>query len=240
MKWSLDSIAQIAGAGRVFFGTTLALLIIGWQSLPSLAAEIEKGVPETPSSATAVAGTYICHNGAAYNVALTLNTNGTYWANGRSCLKNKGDASGAGTWKLTERKIVLTPSKEDGWMKKEPKVFDVLKFKGDWILVRADWPDYYNEHGVTDVSCFQKQAPEESYTFVADEEFPLLPPFKAVVKQKQPCAAYLKTADGRRLCIGGPGATPEVAGFVQVLQEGGTYDFPQAFLEYRKRQSEER
>ena len=117
-------------------------------------------------------------------------------------------------------------------------MFDVLKFKGDWIFVRADWPDYYNEHGVTDVSCFQRQAPEESYTFVADEELPRLPPFKAVVEQKQPCAAYLKTTDGRRLCIGGPGATPEVAGFVAILQEGQTYNFPEAFLEYRKRQSE--
>ena len=240
MKWSLDGIAQIAGTGRILIGTTLALLIIGWQSPPAVAAEVEKGVPETPSSGAAVAGRYCCHDGNAYRVVLTLNTNGTYWAWGSSCLKNKGDASGAGIWKLTERRIVLTPSKEDGWMKKEPKVFDVLKFKGDWILVRADWPDYYNEHGVTDVSCFQKQAPEESYTFVADEELPRLPPFRAVVEQKQPCAAYLKTTDGRRLCIGGPGATPEVAGFVQVLQEGGTYDFPQAFLECRKRQSQKR
>jgi len=240
MRLALDGVAQIAGTGRVFIGTLFALLTAGGQCLPSLAAEIEKGVPETPPGAAAVAGTYVCHDGAAYYVTLTLNTNGTYWANGRSCLKNKGDAGGAGTWKLTSRRIVLTRSQEDGWMQKEPKVFDVLKFKGDWILVRADWPDYYNEHGVTDVSCFQKQVPEESYTFVADEEFPLLPPFKAVVKQKQPCAAYLKTADGRRLCIGGPGATPEVAGFVQVLQEGGTYDFPQAFLEYQKRQTQKR
>jgi hypothetical protein len=237
MKWSMDGIAQIAGAGRIFIGTTLALLIVGWQSLPSLAAEIEKGVPERPSSAAAVAGTYCCHDGNAYRVVLTLNSNATYWAKGSSCLKNKGDAAGMGTWQLTDRRIVLTPSKEDGWMKKEPKVFDVLRFKGDWIFVRADWPDYYNEHGVTDVSCFQKQAPEESYTFVADEELPLLRAFKAVVEQKQPCAAYLKTTDGRRLCIGGPGATPEVTGFVQVLQEGQTYSFPEAFLEYRKRQA---
>ena len=159
----MDGIAQIAGAGRIFIGTTLALLIIGWQSLPSLAAEIEKGVPETPSSAAAVAGTYCCHDGNAYN-----------------------------------------------------------------------------EHGVTDVSCFQRQPPEDRYIFLSDEQLPVLPPFKAVVEQKQPCAAYLKTADGRWLCIGGPGATPEVAGFVQVLQEGQTYNFPEAFLEYRKRQSEKR
>jgi hypothetical protein len=240
MRWALDGIAQVAGTGRIFIGTAVAILIAGGRCLPAHAADIQKGVPETPSGAAAVAGTYCCHDGNAYRVVLILNSNGTYWAKGSSCLKNKGDASGVGTWKLTERKIVLTPSQEAGWMKKEPKVFDVLKFKGDWIFVRADWPDYYNQHGVTDVSCFQKQAPEESYQFVPDEELPLLRPFKAVVEQKQPCAAYLKTAEGKRLCIGGPGATPEVAGFVQFLQEGQTYNFPEAFLEHRKRQNEKR
>ena len=238
MRWTWDGIMWIAGSGRVSFSTALALFIAGGQCLCLHAAEIQKGVPETPSGAAAVTGTYICHDGNAYRVVLTLNSNGTYWAKGSSCLKNKGDASGTGTWKLPERRIVLMPSKEDGWMKEEPKVFDVLKFKGDWIFVRADWPDYYNTHGVTDVSCFQRQAPEESYTFVSDEELPLLRPIKAVVEQKQPCAAYLKTTDGRSLCIGGPGATPEVAGFVQVLQAGQNYKFPDAFLEYRKRQSQ--
>jgi hypothetical protein len=49
-----------------------------------------------------------------------------------------------------------------------------------------------------------------------------------------------KTSDGRRLCIGGPGATPDAAGFVGMLQEGGRYSFPDAFLEYRQRQGERR
>ena len=238
MKWSSASIVRLIGAGRILIRTTLAVLVAGGQCLPSLDAEIEKGVPETPSSEAAVAGTYCCHDGNAYRVVLTLNSNATYWAKGSSCLKTKGDAAGAGTWKLSDRRIVLTPSKEDGWMKKEPKVFDVLKFKGDWILVRADWPDYYNEHGVTDVSCFQRQPPEDRYTFLSDEQLPVLPPFKAMVEQKQPCAAYLKTADGRRLCVGGPGATPEVAGFVQFLQAGQVYAFPETFLEYQKRRRE--
>ncbi len=86
-----------------------------------------------------------------------------------------------------------------------------------------------------DVSSFQRQAVEESCVFISDEELPLLKPCKAVVEQKQPCAAYLRTADGSRLCVGGPGATKEVAGFVAMLQEGQTYRFPQAFLEYLKR-----
>jgi hypothetical protein len=236
MRWTCDGIGPIARAGRILVGAALAL-VMGGVFLPLRAAEVQKSTPETPSSAAAVAGKFICHDGLAYRVVLTLNTNGTYWARGSSCLKNKGDASGTGTWKLSQRKIELTPSKEDGWMKKEPKVFDVLKFKGDWIFVRADWPDYYNEHGVTDVSCFQRQPSEESYTFVPDAELPLLRPFKATVEQMQPCAAYIKTNDGRRLCIGGPGATKDVAGFVGMLQEGQTYAFPKAFLEYRKRES---
>ncbi len=238
MSWALYGIIPIPRTGRISISAALAFLIAGGQSLTSHAAEIEKGVPETPSGAAAVAGTFMCHDGNAYRVVLTLNSNGTYWAKGSSCLKNKGDASGTGMWKLSKRRIVLTPSKEDGWMKTEPKVFDVLKFKEDWIFVRADWPDYYNEHGVTDVSCFQKQAPEESYTLISDADLPLLKPFNAIVEQMQPCAAYIKTSDGRRLCIGGPGATKDVAGFVGMLQEGRTYQFPKAFLEYRKRESE--
>jgi hypothetical protein len=236
MRWVVDDTVRIKGARHFLAGAALALLL-GTMSRPLSAAEILKGTPETPVNAAAVSGKFICHDGNAYRVVLTLSSNGTYWARGSSCLKNKGDASGTGTWKLTERRIVLSPSKEDGWMNKEPKVFDVLKFKGDWIFVRADWPDYYNEHGVTDVSCFQRQAPEESYTFVPDEELPLLKPFKATVEQKQPCAVYIKTTDGRRLCIGGPGATKDVARFVGMLQEGQTYTFPKAFLEYRKRES---
>jgi hypothetical protein len=234
MRRPLDRIAGRTGTAHLLVGTALAFLNLSGYCLSTQGAEIEKGVPETPSGPSAVAGIYCCHDGNAYRVILTLNSNGIYWAKGTSCLKNKGNASGAGTWKLAERRIVLTPSKEDGWMKQEPKTFDVLKFKGDWILVRADWPDYYSQHGVTDVSCFQKQASEENYRFIPDPELPLLKPFKAIVEQKQPCAAYLKTRDGSRLCIGGPGATPEVAGFVQALQEGQTYEFPAAFLEYRK------
>jgi hypothetical protein len=233
-------LARITGTGHVLVRTALAMLVVGDMELSSRAAEIRKGVPETPSGAAAVAGIYSCRDGNAYHVILTLHSNGTYVAQGSSCLKNKGAASGVGTWKLADRRIVLTPSQESGWMKKESKVYDVLKFEGDWILVRADWPDYYNERGVTDVSCFQKQAPELSYTFVDDNELPVLSPFRAIVEQKQPCAAYLKTTDGRRLHLGGPGASTEVAGFVQVLQVGETYNFPEAFLEYRKRNRDKR
>ncbi len=139
MRIALPSVAPPTTTLRILVGTVLALFIVG---APSHGVVIAKGALETPSGAAAVAGTYCCLDGKAYRVVLTLNSNGTYWVKGSSCLKDKGDASGAGTWKLTERRIVLTPSQEAGWMKKEPKAFDVSSFKGDWILVRADWPDY--------------------------------------------------------------------------------------------------
>jgi hypothetical protein len=116
----------MVGAGRISVGAILSLLIIGSQSPSSLAAEIEKGLPETPSSAAAVVGTYLCYDGVAYRVTLTFNSNGTYWAWGSSCLKNKGEASGAGTWKLAGRRIVLAPSKEEGWMAKELSWLDAV------------------------------------------------------------------------------------------------------------------
>jgi hypothetical protein len=145
---------------------------------------------------------------------------------------------GAGTWQLLDQKIVLTPLHESGWMKNEPMTFSVLKFKGNWILVRADWPDYYDQHGVTEVSCFQRQAPGQCYSSVSDEELLRMAPFKAMVDTNEPCAVYLTTDDGRRLCFGGPGASSEVAIFVQSLVSGQTYRFPDALVEFRKRQSE--
>ena len=58
MNWALDSIARVAGTGRIFIRTALALLMTGGLCLPSPAAEIKKGVPETPSDAAAVAEAY--------------------------------------------------------------------------------------------------------------------------------------------------------------------------------------
>ena len=88
MRWTLGGIVQLACAGCTFTGTALALLSVGWQSSPALAPEIDKGVPETPLNAADIAGNYVCHDGNAYRVVLTLNANGTYWVRGSSCLKS--------------------------------------------------------------------------------------------------------------------------------------------------------
>ena len=47
----------------------------------------------------------------------------------------------------------------------------------------------------------------------------------------------LRTEDGRRVSIGGERATPEMVGFVQSLQRGQTYSFPEVFTDYMKQQS---
>ena len=63
-----------------------------------------------------------------------------------------------------------------------------------------------------------------------------LPSCAAKVEKIAPCYARLSTEDGRVLYIGSPGASPEVAGFVQTLQKGKTYYLPNAFMEYQKKQ----
>jgi hypothetical protein len=118
-----------------------------------LASEIEKGVPEAPPNAKSVAGSYYCGDGTGYNVTVTLKEDGTYSGQWRGCLGIYGDASGS--WKLSDRRIVLTPKKETGTMQGHLKILDVMKYKGDWIFVRSDDRDFYDKHGVSRYSCFQ-------------------------------------------------------------------------------------
>jgi len=119
------------------------------------AGEIEKGMSEAPPNAKAVAGVYYCGDGLGYNVTLTLKDNGIYSGEWHGCLGKYGEASG--TWKLSEKSIVLTPKKEKDMMKGHLKILDVMKYKGGWIFVRADNRDFYDKHGVSRYSCFQKR-----------------------------------------------------------------------------------
>ena len=143
---------------RRLTGLAMILLIADGHCLTSLAAEIEKGVPEAPPNAAAVAGRYYCGDGLGYNVTLTLKTNGSYSAEWHGCLGKYGDAAGA--WKLSNKRIVLAPSKESEIMKGHLKKLDVLKFKGDWIFVRAGDRDLYDKYGIHRYSCFQKSKEE--------------------------------------------------------------------------------
>ena len=120
-----------------------------------LAAEIEKGVPEAPPDAKAVAGSYYCGDGLGYNVTLTLKDDGTYFGEWNGCLGKYGEASGA--WKVSGKSVVLTPKREEGNMKGHLRTLDVMKYKGGWIFVRADDRDFYDKHGVFRFTCFQKR-----------------------------------------------------------------------------------
>jgi hypothetical protein len=67
------------------------------------------------------------------------------------------------------------------------------------------------------------------------EQIKAMPQCKATVVQRAPCYVVLKTAEGRSFHIGSPGNTPEIAYFLVSLKEGQTYNFPEVFLEYQKR-----
>jgi hypothetical protein len=121
----------------------------------ALADDIEKGEPAAPPNAKAVVGSYYSGDGLGYNIALTLKEDGSYSAEWHGCLGKYGDASG--TWRLSDKRIVLTPKKETDMMKDHLKNLDVLKYKGGWIFVRADHRDFYDKHGVSRYSCFQKR-----------------------------------------------------------------------------------
>jgi len=120
-----------------------------------LAGGIEKGVPEAPPNTKAVAGSYYCGDGTGYNVTLALKNDGTYSGEWHGCLGKYGDASG--NWKLSDKRIILTPKKETGMMQGHLKALDVLKYKDGWIFVRANDRDFYDKHGVSRYSCFQKR-----------------------------------------------------------------------------------
>ena len=68
------------------------------------------------------------------------------------------------------------------------------------------------------------------------EEIKTMPPCKATVVQAYPCYSLLRATDGKKFCIGSPGATPEVSRFLETLKPGRTYRFPDAFLTYQQQQ----
>jgi len=136
-------------------GSILASIAFFITAAQLLAGEIEKGVPEAPPNAKAVAGSYYCGDGLGYNVTLTLKDNGVYSGEWHGCLGKYGEASG--TWKLSDKRIVLTPKKEKDMMKGHLKTLDVMKYKGGWIFVRADDRDFYDKHGISRYSCFQRR-----------------------------------------------------------------------------------
>ena len=66
------------------------------------------------------------------------------------------------------------------------------------------------------------------------EEIQAMPPCQAVVAERGPCFVYLRTAEGKGFYIGSPGCGAEVTRFLDALKDGGTYKFPQTFMEYER------
>ncbi|MBT3378682.1 MAG: hypothetical protein HN742_30570 [Lentisphaerae bacterium] len=64
-----------------------------------------------------------------------------------------------------------------------------------------------------------------------------MPSCKATMELVSPCKRRFRTASGRELLLGGPGADREVAGFLGTLEEGKSYRLPGAFMEYRNREA---
>jgi hypothetical protein len=119
-----------------------------------LAGNVEKGVPETPPNAKAIAGDYYCGDGTGYNVFLSLKENGSYAGVWRGCLGKYGEASGK--WKISDKRVVLTPKNEKGMMKSHLRQLDALKYNGGWIFVRSNEREFYDKYGVSRYSCFQR------------------------------------------------------------------------------------
>ena len=72
--------------------------------------------------------------------------------------------------------------------------------------------------------------------YESTEEIKAMPSCKATIEHTAACSSRFRTADGKKFCIGSPGATREVGYFLRTLKDGKTYKFPNAFLDYQKKQ----
>lgn len=142
-------------------------VLIGWPLIFTTAvawAEDEKqwGTPEAPPSAKAICGDYYCGDGFDLNFSLAVKDDGKYSVVWSGCTGKLGEVSG--NWTLTGRRIALSLPEDKG-MRAVLEVegflkLEVLKFKGEWILVPVDGAvrRLYSRRGITVSSCFQKKA----------------------------------------------------------------------------------
>ncbi len=74
------------------------------------------------------------------------------------------------------------------------------------------------------------QAPGPVYDTA--EQIRSMPTCRAVVVERGPCYARLRSKEGSELYLGSPGAGKDVMEFVQGLKDGRTYQLPEAFRRY--------
>ena len=110
-----------------------------------------------PAALRPLAGTYYRGDGTGYNIHLDLRANGSYDAKWRGCLGVYGTARGR--WAVDGEHIVLSPTKETDMMTGHLKQFDLATYEGRIILLPSDDRDFYDKHGVSRYSCFQRTEP---------------------------------------------------------------------------------
>jgi hypothetical protein len=78
--------------------------------------------------------------------------------------------------------------------------------------------------------------PENTAAYTTAEQIEAMPMCKVMVVSCAPCYRMVKAEDGTLFRIGSPGNTAALARFVGTLQEGQSYVFPDAFLDYMKKE----
>ena len=101
-----------------------------------------------------LAGTYYRGDGLGYNVSLDLRPDGSYDAKWRGCLGVYGTARGQ--WSHDGEQIVLSPKEETDMMTGHLRRLDVARHEGSVILLPSDDREFYDMHGASRYSCFQR------------------------------------------------------------------------------------
>jgi hypothetical protein len=101
-----------------------------------------------------VAGNYYRGNGTGYNINLDLRPDGSYDANWRGCLGVYGTARGH--WTVDGEHVLLTPTKETDMMRGHLKRLDFATHEGRLILLPSNDREFYDKHGASRFSCFQR------------------------------------------------------------------------------------
>jgi hypothetical protein len=103
-----------------------------------------------------VVGHYFRGNGLPYNLHLKLEQGGRFTAQWHSCLYKPGQS--LGTWIVSGNRITLDPPVEGEMLRWPLSNLNVLRSKGQWILIPTDQRDResYEKHGETRFSCFHR------------------------------------------------------------------------------------
>lgn len=100
------------------------------------------------------AGSYYRGNGTGYNITLDLRSNGSYDSKWRGCLGGYGTARGK--WSVDGEHIILSPTKETDMMTGHLRRLDLARYEGRLILLPSDDREFYDKHGASRYSCFQR------------------------------------------------------------------------------------